>query len=203
LRANGLNILVNIVASNALNGAGDVTGVGRLPVAAELLLLGVGTMIGPFLAAQAMEHFIPEGLFAFTACSHILLGLYTLFRMSRRGAPPGPAFRGVSIAKGGATPESVVLDPRSADSPNEDAAEPSAHDAVDIAPEIEAPAAEPPPVEATGFQAGTTLLPDEPAGPPDAPLESETRTEPQLPTPATDDEVAPSAPADGGTETPR
>ena len=82
-----------------------------------LLLLGVGTMIGPFLAAQAMEHFMPEGLFAFTAASHLLLLLYTLFRMSRRGAPPGPAFRGVSIAKGGATPESVGLDPRSGDSP--------------------------------------------------------------------------------------
>ena len=85
-----------------------------------LLLLGVGTMVGPFLAALAMEHFLPEGLFAFTAICHLLLGLYTLFRMSRRGAPPGQAFRGVSVAKGGATQESVALDPRSGDAKDED-----------------------------------------------------------------------------------
>jgi len=81
-----------------------------------LLLLGVGTMIGPILAAQAMEHFIPEGLFAFTAACHIVLGLYTLFRMTRRGAPKATAFRSVALAKGAsATPESVTLDPRAGD----------------------------------------------------------------------------------------
>ena len=169
-----------------------------------LLLLGVGTMIGPFLAAQAMEHFIPEGLFAFTACSHILLGLYTLFRMSRRGAPPGPAFRGVSIAKGGATPESVVLDPRSGDSPRRGCGRAVGsrrcrHRSRDRGTRRGAASrrgdriagGDDPPAGRAGRATATRLV------------ESETRTEPQLPTPATDDEVAPSAPADGGTETPR
>ena len=85
-----------------------------------LLLLGFGTMVGPIVAAQAMQSFMPEGLFAFTACAHIILGVYTLFRMTRRGAPQGPAFRGVSVAKGGTTPESVVLDPRSGEATIED-----------------------------------------------------------------------------------
>jgi MFS family permease len=76
-----------------------------------LLLLGFGTMFGPFFAAQAMERLIPEGLFAFTASVHVLLGLYTLFRMSRRTAPPAQAFQGVPLPKN-ATPESVILDPR-------------------------------------------------------------------------------------------
>lgn len=107
-----------------------------------LLLLGIGTMIGPFLAAQAMESFVPEGLFAFTAAAHLVLGLYTLFRMTRRGgAPKGTAFRGVTLAKGGATPQSVTLDPRAGDSPADD------DDAPPVAPPAPA-AADPGPVEA-------------------------------------------------------
>jgi MFS family permease len=131
-----------------------------------LLLLGVGTMIGPFLAAQAMEEFIPEGLFAFTAGCHLLLSLYTLFRMTRRGAPRPTAFKGVALAKGAAaTPESVTLDPRAGDvSPAE--REPPGPDAFDLAPEREAPKGEPPPVEAAGLTPGATVIvPEEPPAP--------------------------------------
>src|SRR5207237_8446086 len=56
-----------------------------------LLLLGFGTMIGPLLAAQAMSHLMPEGLFAFAAIVHLLLALYTLYRMSQRAVPVRPA----------------------------------------------------------------------------------------------------------------
>jgi hypothetical protein len=166
-----------------------------------LLLLGVGTMVGPFLAAQAMDHFIPEGLFAFTAASHLLLGLYTLFRMRKRGAPPGQAFRGVSVAKGGATPESVALDPRSGDAKDEDATGPLDPGALDIAPEAEAPAGEPPPVETTGLVPGSTVI--VPEAPPGASNPPAVPTEPPEPTPATDDEAAPPAPDGGGTIPPR
>ncbi len=108
-----------------------------------LLLLGVGTMIGPILAAQAMEHFMPEGLFAFTAASHLSLGLYTLFRMTKRGAAPTTAFRGVALAKGAAaTPESVSLDPRAGDAAAE---EPPPVTPPPPGPtHFEAPVAEPP-----------------------------------------------------------
>jgi MFS family permease len=83
-----------------------------------LLLLGVGTMIGPLLAAQAMEHLMPEGLFGFAAIVHLLLALYALFRMSRRpaAAKSERAFQGMPVPKT-ATPESAVLDPRAKGQP--------------------------------------------------------------------------------------
>jgi MFS family permease len=113
-----------------------------------LLLLGIGTMIGPFLAAQAMELFIPEGLFAFTACAHVALGLYTLYRMTRRGArtAPGPAFQAAPLAKGAQTPGSLALDPRAGDTETEKPtpAEPAADADANRAME---------PTEAAHFQA--------------------------------------------------
>ncbi|MEQ8696818.1 MAG: MFS transporter [Bauldia litoralis] len=76
-----------------------------------LLLLGFGSMIGPILAAEAMEQFIPEGLFAFAAAVHFLLLLYTVYRMTRRQAQGRELFQGVLPPKS-ATPESATLDPR-------------------------------------------------------------------------------------------
>ena len=79
-----------------------------------LLLLGFGTMLGPILAAMMMQGWMPEGLFAFTATVHILLVLYTLYRMSRRQSPSTETretFKGLPLPKV-ATPESIVLDPR-------------------------------------------------------------------------------------------
>jgi MFS family permease len=81
-----------------------------------LLLYGFGTMIGPILAAQAMDRIAPDGLFAFTAATHLLMAAYIYLRMSLR-APPAPAtretFRGMPVPKT-VTPESAVLDPRAA-----------------------------------------------------------------------------------------
>jgi MFS family permease len=79
-----------------------------------LLLLGCGTMVGPIFAAQAMERIAPEGLFAFTACVHLLLALYTLYRMSKRAAPARQSrevFQGLPVPKT-ATTEAITLDPR-------------------------------------------------------------------------------------------
>ncbi len=86
-------------------------------VASSLLLLyGFGTMLGPIAAAYSMQHWMPEGLFAFTATVHALVVGYTLFRMTRR-APPDRAgretFQGLPLPKT-VTPESAVLDPRAA-----------------------------------------------------------------------------------------
>jgi len=142
-----------------------------------LLLLGVGTMIGPLLAAQAMEHFIPEGLFAFTAASHLCLGLYTLFRMTKRSSAPTSAFRSVALAKGAAaTPESVTLDPRGSETPAEPVDAPSPareeppHFAAPVSDPlvsagIEAAEAESPEAgaEAAGSESGDAIRPDPPA----------------------------------------
>lgn len=84
-----------------------------------LLLLGVGTMIGPMAAAAAMEWTLPEGLFGFAAIVHALIVAYVLFRMTRR-PPPDPvlreAFRGLPVNRT-ATPEFSALDPRAAEEP--------------------------------------------------------------------------------------
>jgi hypothetical protein len=64
-----------------------------------------------------METFIPEGLFAFTALVHLLVIGYVLFRMTRRPPPDKvlrEAFQGMPVGKT-ATPESALLDPRSAE----------------------------------------------------------------------------------------
>jgi MFS family permease len=81
-----------------------------------LLLLGIGTILGPILAALAMDAVAPEGLFAFMVLVHLSIALYAAFRMSQRRAPPYLAresFQGLSVAKA-ATPESALLDPRAA-----------------------------------------------------------------------------------------
>ena len=89
-----------------------------------LLLLGFGTMLGPILAAEAMQKWRPEGLFAFTASVQVLLVLYTLFRMTRRSAPVADdreGFQVVSLPKM-ATTESLALDPRAGEPPSDEAA---------------------------------------------------------------------------------
>ena len=81
-----------------------------------LLLYGFGTMVGPIAAAQAMDRIAPDGLFAFTAATHLVMAAYIYLRMSRR-APPAvvtrETFRGMPVPKT-VTPESAVLDPRAA-----------------------------------------------------------------------------------------
>jgi MFS family permease len=79
-----------------------------------LLLYGIGTMIGPVIAAQTMERLSAYGLFVFTATVHLMMAAYTYFRISRRAplAPVGrPAFHGLILPKT-VTPESATLDPR-------------------------------------------------------------------------------------------
>ena len=80
-----------------------------------LLLLGIGTIFGPIIAAWAMERFAPEGLFAFTAAVHVCVIAYVSYRMGKRPNPERAtreAFRGMPVAKT-ATQESTGLDPRS------------------------------------------------------------------------------------------
>jgi MFS family permease len=106
-----------------------------------LLLLGFGTMIGPILAAQAMSRLMPEGLFAFAAIVHLLLALYTLYRMSQRAVPvrsEREAFQGLPVPKT-ATPASAALDPRAPPEGNGNGHSQAAGsgDVVDITPEAD------------------------------------------------------------------
>lgn len=79
-----------------------------------LLLYGFGTMLGPLLAAAAMDIFWPSGLFAVTALAHISITAYAIFRSRKRASIPKEAkdqFKSMPSARN-ATPEVMKLDPR-------------------------------------------------------------------------------------------
>lgn len=79
-----------------------------------LLLYGFGTMIGPLVAAAAMEQLWPSALFAVTAVSHICIAIYVLFRSRRRAsvAREDKDNFTATVPEGGATQESFNLTPR-------------------------------------------------------------------------------------------
>ena len=85
-----------------------------------LLLYGFGTMLGPLLAAAAMDMFWPSGLFAITAIAHISIAAYAMMRSRKRASVPKEAkeqFQSMPSEKG-ATPELQKLDPRADSSGN-------------------------------------------------------------------------------------
>jgi MFS family permease len=78
-----------------------------------LLLYGFGTMIGPLVAAFAMEYFWPAALFAVTAVAHISITGYALIRSRQRPAPsPAEKETFQSLPERAATPEGLKLIPR-------------------------------------------------------------------------------------------
>ncbi|MDR0253408.1 MAG: MFS transporter [Brucellaceae bacterium] len=80
-----------------------------------LLLYGFGTMLGPLIAAEAMNNLWPAGLFLVTAVSHIAIAGYAMLRSRKRASPlPSEKEQFQSMAaERPATQESVLLDPRS------------------------------------------------------------------------------------------
>ncbi|WP_245411748.1 MFS transporter [Phyllobacterium leguminum] len=78
-----------------------------------LLLYGFGTMIGPLVAAAAMEYLWPAALFAVTALAHVSITAYALVRSRQRAAPSAAqkdSFQ--SLPERAATPEGLKLIPR-------------------------------------------------------------------------------------------
>ncbi|MEZ5583034.1 MAG: MFS transporter [Candidatus Competibacteraceae bacterium] len=53
-----------------------------------LLTYGVGASVGPLIAASAMQRLDVGGLFVVTAVVHLLFGLFTLYRITRRARAP-------------------------------------------------------------------------------------------------------------------
>ena len=53
-----------------------------------LLMYGIGAILGPFLAPAVMDLIGTGGLYVFTATVHLLLGLYIIFRITRRKPVP-------------------------------------------------------------------------------------------------------------------
>ena len=98
-----------------------------------LLLYGFGTMIGPVMGALLLERLRPDSLFLATAAPHLALGVYALVRA--RARPPVPvgereAFQTLPSERA-ATPQAVLLDPRSGQENGGDGAEDPAPEAAD------------------------------------------------------------------------
>src|SRR5690606_19190073 len=79
-----------------------------------LLTLGIGLAIGPTVASMIMEAWSPVGLFVVTATFHALLAITAFLRMrlrKSRDAAHRTPFQPMGDDRQ-ATPESIVLDPR-------------------------------------------------------------------------------------------
>ncbi|KQV35114.1 MULTISPECIES: MFS transporter [unclassified Rhizobium] len=81
-----------------------------------LLLYGIGTIIGPTLGGPVMTIMGPYGLFMITACAHILIVIYAIFRSRMRAPVPVNERDAYSTINPGTltTPESLQLSPRAA-----------------------------------------------------------------------------------------
>ncbi len=82
-----------------------------------LLMSGIGTMIGPIVAAFAMEWIGPQGLFTFCGIMHAVLIAYIFYRLNRRPSVaevPRDAFQPMPPLRE-ATPQTLALDPRAAE----------------------------------------------------------------------------------------
>lgn len=81
-----------------------------------LMLYGVGTMIGPIAAAALMSATSPSALFHVTAVAHLLMVLFTLWRMTQRASlsvAEKSDFVPVLTTGRLSTPETAAMDPRS------------------------------------------------------------------------------------------
>jgi MFS family permease len=81
-----------------------------------LLLYGIGTIIGPTIGGPIMTVTGPYGLFMITACAHVLITVYAIFRSRMRAAVPASERDAYSTINPGTltTPESLQLSPRAA-----------------------------------------------------------------------------------------
>lgn len=81
-----------------------------------LLLYGIGTIIGPTIGGPIMTVMGPYGLFMITACAHILIAVYAIFRSRMRAPVPVNERDAYSTINPGTltTPESLQLSPRAA-----------------------------------------------------------------------------------------
>ncbi len=85
-----------------------------------LMLFGLGTVIGPILAAAAMNQAGPEGLFIVTAGAHLMIIVYAIQRTYRRASVPilGRSLFKSILGERALTPEAVRLDPRGTEASN-------------------------------------------------------------------------------------
>ena len=76
-----------------------------------LMLFGIGSVIGPFIGGLAIMLFGPMGLFGTIFGAHLLMALFSLWRMGQRAqvdADDKASFQNVPLARN-TTPETEVL----------------------------------------------------------------------------------------------
>ncbi|HET6519340.1 MAG TPA: MFS transporter, partial [Geminicoccaceae bacterium] len=90
----------------------------RVPASSGLLLTyGVGAGLGPLAAGQVMEALGAPALFYYTPAIAALLGLFALYRMTRRSAPPAERQGSYVALPAKATAAVLGLTPRAAPEP--------------------------------------------------------------------------------------
>ncbi|PRY80917.1 MFS transporter [Marivita geojedonensis] len=76
-----------------------------------LMVFGIGSIIGPLIAGVLMTEFGPQGLFLTTVVAHVVMILFTIWRIRVKAPVPDAkktAFQ-VSVPARAATPETAVL----------------------------------------------------------------------------------------------
>ena len=61
---------------------------GLVFVGGVVLAFGIGAALGPSLAAACMGWFGADGYYAYLALVHLAIGVFALYRMTRRGPVP-------------------------------------------------------------------------------------------------------------------
>ena len=84
------------------------------------IIFGIGAMFGPFLASIFMSRYGPNGFFIYLAIFHILIGLFGLYRITKRDYEDNPDSTFTPLPRN-ITPLGIELDPTtSADLSNPD-----------------------------------------------------------------------------------
>jgi len=77
------------------------------------IIFGIGAMFGPFLASIFMSRYGPNGFFIYLAIFHILIGLFGLYRITKRDYEDNPDSTFTPLPRN-ITPLGIELDPTTA-----------------------------------------------------------------------------------------
>jgi len=77
------------------------------------IIFGIGAMFGPFLASIFMNKYGPNGFFIFLSIFHILIGLFGLYRITKREYEDNPDSMFTPLPRN-ITPLGIELDPTTA-----------------------------------------------------------------------------------------
>jgi len=77
------------------------------------IIFGIGAMFGPFLASLFMNSYGPNGFFIFLGIGHLLIGLFGMYRITRREYADNPDSTFTPLHRN-ITPLGIELDPTTA-----------------------------------------------------------------------------------------